>query len=263
MTDLERALLDLDVEWPATPDIAAAVRVRIAAEPAPRRRAARRLPSLAAGWRVRLAYVVAAVLLLGGGTLAASPEARSAVLEWLGLKSVEIRREPPTATPGPRSRLGQTLGLGQPVTLAEARQAGRAPVLVPAALGDPDAVYEGSLVNGQPAITLVYAPRERLPASDVTGVALLVQTFEAAATPFIQKTASSADAIERLDIDGARAYWITGSHGFAFQTERGVSFEGQRLADRTLLMERDGLLVRIEGGLTRARAVEIARSMPR
>ena len=33
MTDLERALLELDVEWPATPDLATAVMTRIAAEP--------------------------------------------------------------------------------------------------------------------------------------------------------------------------------------------------------------------------------------
>ena len=33
MNDLERSLLELDVEWPATPDLTTAVMTRIAAEP--------------------------------------------------------------------------------------------------------------------------------------------------------------------------------------------------------------------------------------
>ena len=75
----------------------------------------------------------------------------------------------------------------------------------------------------------------------------LVQTFEATASPFIEKTVSSADGVERLTIDGAPAYWITGSHGFAFQSPNGVAYDEQRLADRTLLLERDGQLTRVEG----------------
>ena len=51
-------------------------------------------PRFDAGWRARLAYVAAALVLLAGGTMAVSPEARSTVLRWLGLDSVEIRREP-------------------------------------------------------------------------------------------------------------------------------------------------------------------------
>jgi hypothetical protein len=270
MTDLERALLELEVDWPATPDIAAAVRVRVESEPAPAagraawwRRGAgagagRRAP-LAAGWRARLAYAAAALVLVGGGTLAASPAARSDVLRWLGLKSVEIRREAPKATPRPRSTLGRTLDLGRPIALA---QADRALLRVPAALGDPDAVYATTLPDRSRAVSLVYAPRAGLRASDVTGVALLVQTFRATVSPFIQKTVGSAAGVGRLDIDGARAYWITGAHGFAYQATNGFGFEDQRLADRTLLMERDGLLYRIEGRLSRVKAVAIARSLP-
>ena len=33
MTDLERSLLALDVDWPTTPDLTTAVMTRIAAEP--------------------------------------------------------------------------------------------------------------------------------------------------------------------------------------------------------------------------------------
>jgi hypothetical protein len=189
-------------------------------------------------WRARLAYVAAAVVLLGGGTLAASPEARSTVLRWLGLKSVEIRREP--LRPG----VGRELDLGPRIALPGGTR-------VPSALGTPDAVYDTSLPDGMHAVSLVYAGPPMV----------LVQTFRAAATPFIQKSVGSAADVERLRIDGARAYWITGAHGFAYQSPSGFGYEDQRLSDRVLLVERDGLLFRVEGALSRDRAVAVARSM--
>ena len=114
VNELESALRELEVDWPATPDLATAVsdadrgggaadRAAPAVGRAPWRRA--RSPfARGAGWRARLAYVAAALVLLAGGTLAASPEARSTVLRWLGLKSVEIRREPPRPGGRPRAR---------------------------------------------------------------------------------------------------------------------------------------------------------------
>jgi hypothetical protein len=238
VNDLEQALLELDVEWPATPDIAAAVRVRLDAPPARRPRLAWR-----GGWGVRLAWAAAAVAILFAGTLAVSPDARSTVLRWLGLGSVEIRRETPTATPG------ATLGLGQRASLDELREAG-VPVRVPGELDDPDAVFMTVLPDGTRAASLFYEDEN-----------VLVQTFRASVTPFIEKTVSSATDVERLDVDGARAYWITGSHGFAYTTANNTSFEPQRLADSTLLVERDGVLLRVEGDIPRDRALAIARSV--
>ena len=90
---------------------------------------------------------------------------------------------------------------------------------------------------------------------------VLVQTFQASATPFIEKTVFSADDVERLKIDGATAYWISGSHGFAFEGPNGVAYEERRVADRVLLVERGGRLYRVEGAISRDRAVEIYRSI--
>ena len=87
-----------------------------------------------------------------------------------------------------------------------------------------------------------------------------MQSFRARATPFIEKSVGSADAVERLKIDGHLAYWITGAHGFAFQAKDSVGYEQQRLSDRVLLLERDGVLLRVEGAISRDRAVEIAKS---
>jgi hypothetical protein len=227
VNELESALRELDIEWPATPDLATAVTARIA-QPVEHR----------VSWRARLASVAAALAIVAGGTLAASPEARSTVLRWLGLKSVEIRREP--LRPG----LGRELDLGTPIALPAGAR-------VPSALGTPDAVYRTPLPDGTRAVSLVYAGPPKV----------LVQTFRATATPFIQKSVASAKDVERLEIDGARAYWITGAHGFAYQSPRGFGYEDQRLSDRVLLVERDGLLIRVEGAISRDRAVEIASSM--
>jgi len=231
VSDLERALRELDVAWPETPDLAAAVMTRVAAREAPPRRAPRR--------RLILAYAAVALVVLAGGTLAVSPDARSTVLRWLGLGSVEIRRAP--LEPG----LGRELGLGQP--LAEVPRG--APL--PRALGTPDAAYETMLADGSTAVSLLYRGPPRV----------LVQSFRATVEPFIEKTVAMSSQVERVTVDGARGYWITGAHGFAYRSGAAAGFEEQRLADRTLLVERDGLLIRVEGALAKERAVAIARSV--
>ncbi|MDA0180662.1 hypothetical protein OJ997_10195 [Solirubrobacter phytolaccae] len=233
--DLERALRELEIDWPATPDLAATVAARVADEPRPTTRAR--------GWgrpRARLAAAVAAVLLvLAGGTLAV-PEARSTVFRWLGIESVEIKRGTPRATPR------ASLDLGTPTTLAKLS----VPALQAPGLGTPG-VYATALPDGSVAASLVYDGP------------VLVQTFRARVEPFIEKTIGAGADVERLDVDGALALWITGPHGFAYEAPNdSFGYEQQRLAGRTLLVERaDGLLLRVEGQLSRERALGIARSV--
>lgn len=250
MRDLHEELAALTVEWPATPDLAASVPVRLERS-APVRRGA---------WRPALAYGLAVLAAAFALVMAASPDARSAVLEWLGLKSVKVERREPAAPPPRPGTLGSGLGLGTPVTLTEARR--RSPFLtLPAAdgLGRPDAIYRG----GQ-SVSLVYGERPGFARSDTTGAAVLVQEFPARVGPFIEKTLGEGTALERLRVDGDPAYFIAGAHGFAYEGEDDVRFENQRLAGNTLLVERaDGLLIRVEGDLARDRAVAIARSIPR
>ena len=225
--DLEQALRELDVDWPATPDLAAAVSTRLE----PRRKIKGPGPL-----RLRLAAVIAAVLV--GGVLAV-PDARSTVFRWFGIESVEIRRQAPRATPG------ASLQLGTPTTIARLT----VPVLQARDLGTPG-VYETALPDGSRAASLVYDGP------------ILVQTFRAQASPFIEKPIGTGSKAERLEIDGATAFWITGSHGFAYQSPTGFGFEQPRIAGNTLLVERrDGLLLRIEGVQTRERAIELARSV--
>jgi hypothetical protein len=236
---LERELAELRIEWPDTPDVAAAVSLRLAAPP-PRRR----------WWVARPAWqlAVAAVALLIAVVMAVPPT-RAAVLDLLGLRSVRIEhREPRPST------FGRGLSLGTPVTLNQARRRADFPVRVPAALGPPDAVY----FSENPArVDLVYRDGHR--------VGTLVTELRATVTPVIQKTLGGTSGFEQLQVGGDPAYFISGAkHGIAYipaGTPEPV-FEDQRLAGNTLLVERrDGLLLRIEGKVDRDEAVRIAESV--
>jgi hypothetical protein len=233
---LERELRALQFEWPPTPDLAIAV--------APRLRP-RRSP-----WRVRLA-VGLAVLVAGG--VAATPAARSAIADLLGLHGASVRREP--VPPVPRERpghLGSGLRLGRPVTLVQARRAVRFRLTLPAGLGRPDAVWLAA-TRGQPTrVSLIYGRRPGIPVSPHTDVAVLVTEFRATVTPVLGKSLGAGARVTRIAVPGGRAYAITGKpHGFAWLPPGGEpEFEERRLAGATLLVERgDGVLLRAEGQL--------------
>jgi hypothetical protein len=233
---LERELRELRAEWPQTPDVAGAVAERLAAEPAPRRRPAR------PAWQLGVALAAALIAIV-----MAVPPARSAVLDWLGFGSVRIERaEPPPLPPGAE------LDLGRPVGLERARALADFPLTVPAALGPPDAVYVAGTQAPGARVDFIYARRPSR---------LLVTQFRAVVTPLIEKTAGAGTRVERLRVGSDAAFFLSGAeHGFAYLGDDGA-FEPQRLAGNTLLVERsDGVLLRIEGDLTRAEAVRIAAS---
>jgi hypothetical protein len=211
-----------------------------------------------------LGWTAAALLAALGITMAASPSARSAILEWLGLKSVKIERKAPTATPQPqRGQLGENLLLGDTVSLDEARRRAGFTVRVPSALPSPDAVYFDGPPPPGGRVSFVYRPQPGLTRSPQTGTGLLVSEWRATVTPVVEKAAGGAK-LERFEVDGDRAFFISGSpHGVAWvDADGGVDFEEQRLAGNTLLVERaDGLLLRVEGDLNRASAVRVARSL--
>lgn len=244
MADLERELRGLEIAWPDTPDLAAAVSERLAAAPTPRAR--RRLAWPA--WQIAVA--AAAVLI---AVVMAVPPARSAVLDWLDhITSVRIERREPEP-----SRFGGDLQLGRPVTLAGARRRAGFPVGVPAALGEPDAVYFALDPAARTRVDFVYRPRP-----STTGAVLLVTQFRASADPAIQKTVGEGTTIERVRVAGDPGIFISGAeHGFAYEGDAGVAFEPGRLAGNTLLVDRaDGVLLRLEGELSREEAVRIAAS---
>jgi hypothetical protein len=252
MSELEQRLTQLghELDWPETPELAAGVR-RELHSPVPGRR-----PLI---FRRSLAVALASLLVLAGGVFAAVPSVRDAVLEFFGLQGVTVERRPQLPSVPER----QLLALGQPATLAGARdELGFEPVL-PRGLGQPDGVFVGSEVPGG-ELSLTYDSGPGLPSTSTTGLGLLVGEFRGDLAPeFLGKIAGETTRIERLRVDGDRAIWIEGApHLFFYRPPDSEFAESElRLAQNVLLLERGNLLVRLEGAFGRERALELARSM--
>jgi hypothetical protein len=92
----------------------------------------------------------------------------------------------------------------------------------------------------------------------------VVTQFEAQASPVLQKAVGAGARIETIDVPHAKVFRITGKpHGFAWIDKNGAfGFEERRLAGATVLIERDdGVLLRLEGEIPRARATALAREL--
>ena len=239
MPELELALRQLGaaVEFPPEPDLAAGVRRRLGESPA-RRWAPRRLVAVA------LAVVVLAV-----GAAMAVPSARTAVLEWLGIKGVKVTRVDEL----PQASLLNDRGLGERVTLAEARR--RAPGLVEPHLedlGPPDSVYFSAGVPGG-QVTFLWGTKTE------TRLLMIQSPGEA----FAEKMLGPRTDAEAADVDGGPGVWFSGdAHFFVYRDRRGrIREETARLAGNTLLWQDGELTVRLEGELAKSAALEIARSV--
>ena len=237
MSELETRLAELRVEWPPEPDVAARVRTRLEVEPRPR--------------RFRPAWAVALAILVLGGSVAAVPPARSAVLRWLGIEGVRIQRVPEAPTPAPPTS-SPALDLGERTRLASG-------TLVPRALGRPAAVY-----TDVDHVTLLYRPRRGLPESAQTGAGALLSQFPGRTHPdLIRKLAGPGTTIERVRVDGEPGYWLGGDvHSLIYQDPSGDIRESpMRLAGPTLVWRHGELTLRLEADITKSRALEIARSV--
>jgi hypothetical protein len=231
--DLERDLLALAdrVAWPATPDLAGAVEQRISRSGpvagAERRRFRPRRRALAA--------VLAALVLLPAG-VAFGDE----VLEWLGLRSVEVERVPELPDDARRPVVDE---LGERVSLNEAERRARFAPVVPEALGDPDEVrLDGRLV------TLVYDG----------GDTLLAQLPGALDDALLRKVAGPGTDVRRLP-DGV--FFSGRDHVYLYLRPDGsVAEDRPRLAGDTFVTQRGDVLLRLEAeDLTIARARALLR----
>src|SRR5919107_156115 len=255
MTELERALTRLgeELDWPATPDLAAGVGARLAE---PRRRRGLFRP---AGLRRSLALAAVGLLVLAVSVFAAAPGVRDAVLDFLGLQGATVERRETLPPPPPE----RPLDLGARMTLAAATERLGFEALLPATLGAPDGVYvRRGLPGGE--LSLAYRPRPGLPRASSTRLGLLLGEFRGDLSPdYLSKLVGSDATTERLRIGGEPAIWIEGApHFLLYRGPDGEVVEGRtRLALNVLLLEHGPLLVRLEGAFDRDRAVAIARSL--
>ena len=229
MSELELRLIALrdELAWPETPRLAPELERRPA-------RAVRLRP---------LALAFAILLAVLAGVLALSPGARSAFLEIFELKGARVEQVetlPEVAA--------QRVDFGEPVSRAEAESRVGFELLD---LGKPDGIY----VRDRLA-SVIYG--------DVSSPRLVLSQLRGAIYEgFVKKTGSRGTRVERVTVDREPGLFISGDQHFVmFRDETGaITDELTYLAGTVLLWNRGDLLLRLEGELTRAEALELAESV--
>ena len=235
-------------------------------------------------------WSIAAAVLLLVVVLVAVPGPRRTIARWFGVGSVRIESVPttPVSPPSPtapdataarvsdpdadrdrssdpdahRDDLGDDpLGLGPPVGADEAMAATGLPLPVASTLGEQVSFH----LPGGPQIVARY---------DVGGrtvlVAVLAGTTDDAA--FVKQATSgqitvvdlSGVDVPGVDGESARGVWIEGEHVFdlySIDADGERRAESLRVAGDTLLWERAGTTLRVEGARDLEEALEIAGSM--
>ena len=127
----------------------------------------------------------------------------------------------------------ETLDLGRPVPTGRL-DATISEVLVPAALGSPDAAYVSAETYGR-RLTLVYEPGDGVPESPYSGVGILVSEFVGESDPgFIDKLVAAGATVERVQVGDYPALWIEGGpHVVLFHGDDGRVFEDQAASQAT------------------------------
>jgi hypothetical protein len=255
MPDVEQQLLELgaSLEWPATPNLAARVRYRVAE------------PSRV--WYQSRWALAAVALLIALAALVIYTPTRDVIARWFNLHAnIQRTENPPTPSPLPPGPLGKRLGLGDQTTLDAARTQVQWKITIPQSLGQPDEVYLQQPPDGpsQGEVTLVYSARQGIPVSGQTGVSVLITEARGTVDKgFFGKMLGPDATLEEVQVNGHPGYWIAGKpHVFFFMDANGkFRDETMRLATNTLIFANGGTIVRIEGELTKAQALEIAKSL--
>ncbi len=238
MTELERALLAVgqNLEVPAAPDLTGVVRAQLAEG---------RRPSL---FSRRMLVVALAVLAVAVGAVLAVPQARSTITDWLGIGNVTIRyvEELP-----PVEQATDDLGLGEQMSLEEARERAGFQVRVPTVdgLDDPPKVYYN---ESSSQVAFLYGSEEN--------PKLLITQADARGA--IEKIVNLNVTERELVVvePGYAGVWLYGEKHAIFYPSTGHE-EPFRLVGNALVYEIDGVTARIEAEISKDEALRIARSM--
>lgn len=249
--ELEQALFSLgkEMSYPTVPDLVTLVGTHLRQHP----RSTRAFPLLP----IRRLTLYPLVMAVGAIVLALaiSSGARTTVASWFHIPGVRIESG---VSPGP---LGHNLALGSRTTLVDAQKRLRFHILVPAERGfrKPDEVYVGTPPTAE-SVSLLYRARPGVPRAATTGAGLLIG--ESPENLYVGKMIPNAAILERVTVRGAPGFWIGGAHFVYYLDTRGQERRDTiRLAGNTLLWESKSVTFRIEGRISKQRALEIARSM--
>jgi hypothetical protein len=244
------------MDYPPTPDIAAGVRHRLAAQRRPR--------PLQPWYANRLAWA-AAVVLLAAAILLAVPQARAAIFEFFQIGDIRIFPAAPTATPAvdEASEFDESIptlsiaGLEGETTLARLQdELGEALVLpdYPMGIGEPDKLFLQDRVG--PIGILVWLETDSV---DKPWAVLYILALDQGA--FGAKF--EVESMQGTMVNGRHAYWVEGRHLLFFYDEAGDALPViTRLVDgNTLIWTVDDVTYRLETVLSLEEAVRMAESM--
>jgi hypothetical protein len=241
MTEVELQLRELggDLAYPPTPDLTSAVRRRLGERRAPWWRALSRRQAMAIALAV-LAVSIAAVM--------AVPPARTAVFRFFRIGAATVER---VETLPPARERPLTVGLGRSVRLEDGARLAGFRMLLPADAAVPRRVYVRERVQS----VLLDVPD--------AGPVLLIEIRGRDQFGFAKKFADSGTGLDEVFVNGEFGLWIRGApHVVMFHTRSGrVQDFTTRLAGNVLVWTRGDLTLRLEGELTKKRALELARSI--
>jgi hypothetical protein len=205
------------------------------------------------GRRDALLMIAAVAVLAAILAALAVPPARTAILDWLGIGTARVVRVDELPAVSPTRSLDV---LGRPTTLALAHARAGFGFADPPR-GEPSPTE----VRLRPGARVSYVWR------DGPRVRLLITQFPGSVgdPALLKKFAGEATRIERLVVDGDAGVWLEGApHVVLFVAPDGtIRDDESRLAGNTLLVDRSGTTVRVEGDLARADAVALVRAMRR
>lgn len=223
---------------PAADEIGPAVMDRVVREPIPTR--ARTWRRTRRGWRLAAATIVG--LLVG---LLLVPPIRAEVLDWFGFAGVIVRESPdsaPSTAPPPPPAYGD-------LNLAQARRLVDFEAAVPRALGVPERV---EVSDDRRILSMSW--------DTPTGVVRL-DAFDGSMDPvFMKQVYEDATPATVRDAD---ALWFAQPHEVVVLAGGGETYAAPpRLAGTTLIWQRGGTTLRLEGDFSLDEALEVARSAP-
>lgn len=251
--------------YPATPDIAGAVRRSLAGE------RASAIPGRA--FRPpRLAWVAFALVLLALGAALLTPDVQAFVRYLLRIGAVDIVVATPTPVVTPNTETTATDTASPPTlpallndlvgetTLDIARSRMQFPIRLPSyppELGEPDLVY---MQDPRSSLVVVWLDPEEPGKPRMS----LMQTIEAG---IAQKMVSRPEVVEKTTVNGKEAAWVRGPHYLLFRNpdlnrDLGLEFKEVVLVEGNVLLWQEGVVTyRLETTLPKAEALKVAESL--
>lgn len=237
-----------DLDWPPAPDLTARVSATLLDQ--------QTHPSLARP-RLSLPRRRRTVLLLVAGLvlLAAAAVAAKVVID-LGALTIDTIPGRPTALP---TAVASGPTFGHRTTLDAAERDTGFPAQVPAALGDPDAVWVDAADDGS-RIVLAWIASGALPPVDALPWGAVLYGFRGEMEVAAKSVFLDGNTLEDATVDGHDAIWVSGPHELDLVTSEGT-YARYLVTGNVLVWESDGIVLRLETSLSLPAAVRIAQSI--